>query len=333
METTTTKPDTKRVNIPTRYTFSDSEIAELAKKGVQFARAYESLEKDFTSIKADYKLRLTNLENERDRLDEKIADGFEMRPTDCETTFNDPERGKKTTRKLCGEIVSVEAMSHFDLEKELIPKDETKVLPDDLNLDVTSITIIPASQMLGTNLGDALGAAAASTDQPQVLIPEFNSPDWGAKTLRSHFKKAAEKAGWPEVAIKTLLAQCGGNDMPAIRATMAPHVKGIYVTSVEVEGVGRATLQVDYQERWGEFDGTHHLSVWGMIEPLGQVTTDFPEAWDERERLTHLSSQLSNAAIANNWPDVAKTYLAHCIEGAPLADLVALAERLAGRAK
>jgi hypothetical protein len=320
---TTTKPDTQRVNIPTRYVFTDAEMIELAKRGVQLGRAYEMLDKEFGSLKADFKLRMTNLENERARLDEKIADNFEMRDTPCILTFNAPTRGQKTfTIEATGEVVRTEAMSHFDLEKELPLPKEAKVLPDDLSIPPNDLGDIHfSSGRPGTPIGEALDQAAASTEQPQVLIPNFESPDFGAKSLRHEFKKAAQKAGWPLAAIKTLLAQCAGNDMPAIRATMAPHVKGA-VQSVPV---------AEYHQRWGEFNGTHHLSVWGMLEPLGQVTTDFPDAWDERERLAHLSSQLSNAAIANNWPDAAKTYLAHCIEGAPLADLVSLAERLAGR--
>jgi len=340
--TTPINPDAKRVNIPTRYTFTDPELIELAKRGVQFARQYEALDKDFTSLKADFKLRLTNLENERARLDEKIADGFEMRGTDCLCAFNTPTKGQKTfTIEATGEVVRSEPMTPLDNVMDLPLKDEPKVLPDD-PADIVKCTVYRDGVLdealthrmeskMGTNLGDALGQAAAGTDQPQVLIPDFNSPDWGAKTLRSHFKKAATAAGWPVAAITTLLDQCKGNDMLSIRNTMSPHVKGFVTMPVEVEGVGGCTLEIQIIEAFGTFDGTHHLSCWGMLEPLAGISLDFPDAWDEGERLTHLQSQLKNKAIAKQWPDAAKTYLAHAVDEATLSDLVSLAERLSGK--
>lgn len=337
MTETNNSPDAKRVNIPTRYTFTDPELIELAKRGVQFARQYEALDKDFTSLKADFKLRLTNLENERARLDEKIADGFEMRGTDCLCAFNTPTKGQKTfTIEATGEVVRSEPMTPLDNVMDLPLKDEpakeAKVLPDDVSTigaDVQADRVHFSSGAIGTNLGDALGKAAAGTDQPQVLIPDFNSPDWGAKTLRNEFKKACVKAGWPVAAIETLLSQCKGSDVAAIRKTLAPHVRGAVSYPVEggVEGV---TFSPGRLAPWGDFNGTHHLSVWGMLEPLSKVTTEFPDAWDENEKLGHLCQQLTNAALNSQWPDAAKQYLAHCIDGATLEELIALAERLKG---
>lgn len=338
METPTQKPDAKRVNIPTRYTFSDKELIELSKQGVQYARQHEALEKEFSSIKADFKLRLTNLENERDRLDEQIADGFCMRATECLIHFNEPTKGQKTIYIAdTMEVVRTEQMSPLDLDRELplkMPAEtlkEVKVLPDNPDdiLPINGETLHP-SEPLGTSIGDALDSAAAKTDQPQVMIPEFNLPDWGPKTLRNEFKKAAAKAGWPILAVTTLLDQCKGNDLAAIRATLAPHVKGFTHIPIEIEGVGSATLEIDSRDQFGDFNGEYHLSVWGMIEPLKLSGSTFDHEFSSEERHADFVCRMNNAAIVANWPDAAKTYLAHSMEGATLEELVSLAQRLGG---
>lgn len=371
------KKDTKRVTIPARYTFLDSEVIELAKRGVSLARQYEQLERDFKSIKADYTLRLTGLENDRVRLDAKVMDGFEMRDTECEITFNDPIKGRKTTRRVdTGEVVTEEPMSPFDLERELPLKVEQPAKPDAVLPDepsdvmaVDAATITP-SEPCGTNIGTVITNAAVNSEAPQVIIPNWDEEDWGPKSIKTAFKKAATAAGWSVAALNTLMeAVKGNNDVPTVKATLAPHVKGAKVEPVIVptpeptahipgsteEFLSKPTPEIGAEPTDTPFDDTPvvptngHFAdandpLAGIVEPDGFIRSPFgllerikielpSEDMLEKDYTAEMRNRLNNAAVVASWPEAAIRELNKQTSELGHRELVKMANRFSGKSE
>jgi hypothetical protein len=78
-----------------------------------------------------------------------------------------------------------------------------------------------------TPLGDALTAAAAATDLPQLVIADFDAKDWTSGGLIKAMRAAAKTSGWPEAAINTMrdvLFRADG--VEAAKDSLRPHVHG-----------------------------------------------------------------------------------------------------------
>lgn len=375
IETPTENPaekpkDTKKVTIPVRHLLSDAEVRALSERGVSVARQITSTQRDFDSLKADYKFRITNLETERERLDEKIESGFEMRPVDCEITFDDPVRGQKTTRRLdTNEVVAVEQMSPLDRERELPLKVEQSakpdaVLPDEPSdvLAVDAATITP-SEPCGTNIGDVITNAAVNSEAPQVLIPNWDEEDWGPKSIKTAFKKAATAAGWSVAALNTLMeAVKGNNDVPTVKATLAPHVKGAKVIvpdglnaflSQETPEIGAEPETPSESTPDTPFDDTPVVPTNGQFadanDPLaGQVEADgfirspfgflerikieLPsEDMLEKDYTAEMRNRLNNAAVVASWPEAAVRELNKQTAELGHRELVKMANRFSGK--
>lgn len=355
MEKPTTNHDVQPIRMPVRHDLTNEEIAGEARKLAALTRVRERKESEFKCLQKQWKSDDQQLELQINAHRDRIEQGWDMRPADCVVYFNEPEKGKKTIILASnGSVVSVEDMSPFDLDKELplqMPAETLKdanVLPDDTSFlgdgdigganDINNINF--SSGRLATRVGDILDSTAAKTEQPLVLIPDFGSPDWGAKTLRSEFKKAAKKAGWPEVAIDTLLEQCKGNNLPAIRDTLRPHVKHQCVHREVVEGIEVSVLKVDTRaselshdelvSAFGTFDGKQFASVFGLLDPL-VIELNLDAMSYTSEEKSNVARKLNDAAIVANWTDQARRQLDHAMDGATLDQLVALAERLSGK--
>lgn len=129
-----TAPDTKPTTEQIRFDLTNDEIAGISRKREGIAQDRERLDEGFTSLKLDYKAKAERLDLEASELSRKIREGFEMRETRCEISFNNPERGFKTIRRLDnGGVIRVEAMTALDVEQRELPI-ETKAKPEGRDL-------------------------------------------------------------------------------------------------------------------------------------------------------------------------------------------------------
>lgn len=127
-------PDTKPTTEQIRFDLTNDEIAGISRKREGIAQDRERLDEGFTSLKLDYKAKAERLDLEASELSRKIREGFEMRETRCEISFNDPERGFKTIRRLDnGGVIRVEAMTALDVEQRELPI-ETEAKPNGRDL-------------------------------------------------------------------------------------------------------------------------------------------------------------------------------------------------------
>lgn len=242
-ETETPIPDIVRETIQAQHKFSDPEKLKLNERLIQSMDAQDQIDREFDSVKQEFKSRIEKAQLETDVLRGKLRDGFEMRATRAIVSFNTPEHGRKTfVREDTGEIIRDEAMSHADFNRPLFRngdgKDATEPEPadtilaqheadfenthegegtkDDLEVDPTAAK---------TNLGEALDSAAIKTDQPQILLGGFGLDDWNQKGLTKAFVVAATAAGWSKPAISAMRAQILALDnVAAIKDLLRPFV-------------------------------------------------------------------------------------------------------------
>jgi len=112
--------------VPVKYTFTDAELADIARKAEQERSQIRQFEEQFDSIKSDYKAKIEGAEMRLNLYLDKAGDGFEMRPTEVVIVFNEPKRGRKTIyivdRKQPdwrGEKASEEDMTVADFQVEM----------------------------------------------------------------------------------------------------------------------------------------------------------------------------------------------------------------------
>lgn len=290
----TLKRDVQPIRAQARFDFNDAQISELARKGVSVSRAKDRAEAEFDRLKAQHKDTIAGLDLEASKIRDAIESGFEMKETDCEIEFNFPSKGRKTIRRLdTGAIVSEQDMTVIDQERDLPLEGEKKDAgeapapggaPETTGRQVT--------ETVGqTNVGNAIGKAAAGTEQPKIIL-NLDAGDWEPKGLKDAFRSAAKKAWWPTAAVKTmteLLNKCA--DVAAIKETLRPHVK---VSDLPVEA---QQVAEDVKHRWTENNGTL-----ARLPKLDLKLIDYDEAED-------LMGAANNKAIVANWPQGARDWL------------------------
>lgn len=103
-----------------KYTFTHEEIHE---KGIELARVSQertTVESERKHAAATFKARLDGKDAEIKVLGDHINNGYEHRYIDCETRFNDPNTGVKSTyRKDTGEFVRKDPMTPEEMQLEL----------------------------------------------------------------------------------------------------------------------------------------------------------------------------------------------------------------------
>ena len=99
-----------------RYNYTQDERRE---KGQQLADTHIRLgtvNEELDRVKADYKAKVSTLENEINSLSTQVSTGYEMREYVCFYEYDQPEKGKKTLRRKeppC-DVVRVEEMTEAD---------------------------------------------------------------------------------------------------------------------------------------------------------------------------------------------------------------------------
>ena len=103
-----------------RVEFTEKEILEQAKKLAEANAELSRAENNKKSVTSQLKADCDSISSRIAVLSGKINDGFEYRQVNVETTFDDPKRGMKTTRRLdtC-ETVECETMTGAEMQEEL----------------------------------------------------------------------------------------------------------------------------------------------------------------------------------------------------------------------
>lgn len=106
-----------------KHVFNADEAAELSRKLLSALDDHANAEKEFDSIKAQYKAKITEAESRVGTVSATMRAGFEMRVKDCFVVFA-PEEGKKTYFLADDEEmknpVGIETMTPDDFQQDLI---------------------------------------------------------------------------------------------------------------------------------------------------------------------------------------------------------------------
>lgn len=245
-------PNTVREKTQASYKFTIEELAALGTRLSHTRRDMTRVESELDSIKQDYKVKLSTIELEQDSLCRKLDDGFEMRDAAAIVTFNVPRAGRKVyCHEDTGEFIKEEAMTHADFQLPMFRNGDGQdaTAPTDAELEVKDYPHVQpgeGAEFLSTDgegtkedlgrivdvpnagetpLAAALNSAAVNTEQPRIVIEDFDGAKWTVAKLMKAFRTGAKEAGWPEAAISALKAgifKC--ETVPAAKELLRPHV-------------------------------------------------------------------------------------------------------------
>lgn len=245
-------PEIIRETIQAPHKFSIDEKLNLSDALLAAMSNKDQIESEFDCAKAEFKSREKKADDEIGDITRKLRLGFEMRPTRAIIQFNTPEHGRKTfVREDTGEFIRDEQMTFADQERplfkngdgqdataptdtELEAKDYPHVQPGEgaeflstegegTREDLGRIVDVPNAGE--TPLAAALDSAAVNTEQPRIVIEDFDGSKWTVAKLMKAFRLGAKEAGWPEAAIsvlKSAVFKC--ETVPAAKDLLRPHV-------------------------------------------------------------------------------------------------------------
>lgn len=134
-----------------RVEFTEKEILEHAKKLAEANAELKRAEDNKKAVTSQLKADCDSISSRIAVLSGKINDGFEYRQINVETTFDDPKRGMKTTRRLdTNDVIETETMTGAEMQEEL-----------PLGGEVT--------KQVGTNLGQVIEMAQAKKPERPPL--------------------------------------------------------------------------------------------------------------------------------------------------------------------
>ena len=161
-----------------RYNYTPDERRE---KGQQLADTHIRLgtvNEELDRVKADYKAKVSTLENEINSLSTQVSTGYEMREYVCFYEYDQPEKGKKTLRRKeppC-DVVRVEEMTEADRQTVM---DSIEAQVSDASDGSTTLVVLP-------------GAAPKPVQQPDAA--EDDELTWAAQLEAQRKQTAAENA-------------------------------------------------------------------------------------------------------------------------------------------
>ena len=178
-----------------RYNYTPDERRE---KGQQLADTHIRLgtvNEELDRVKADYKAKVSTLENEINSLSTQVSTGYEMREYVCFYEYDQPEKGKKTLRRKeppC-DIVRVEEMTEAD--RQTVMESIEAQVADGATEESTTLVVLP-------------GAAPKPVQQP-AEAGEDDELAW-AKALEAQRKQTAAENAEKKKASKGRRTSSGG---------------------------------------------------------------------------------------------------------------------------
>lgn len=181
-----------------RYNYTPDERRE---KGQQLADTHIRLgtvNEELDRVKADYKAKVSTLENEINSLSTQVSTGYEMREYVCFYEYDQPEKGKKTLRRKeppC-DVVRVEEMTEADRQTVMdsIEKQAADAQPDGDG------TIVPFTGQ---------GSATPKNVTPTPPAGEDDELTWAAQ-LEAQRKQTAKENAEKKKAGKGRRTSSGG---------------------------------------------------------------------------------------------------------------------------
>ena len=133
-----------------RVEFTEKEILEQAKKLAEANAELHRAEDNKKAVTSQLKADCDSISSRIAVLSGKINDGFEYRQVNVETTYDDPKRGMKTTRRLdTNEVIECETMTGAEMQEEL-----------PLGGEIT--------KQVGTKVGQVIEMAKAKVERPPL---------------------------------------------------------------------------------------------------------------------------------------------------------------------
>lgn len=114
-----------------RVVFTEKELLEIGKKLAESNRDLEAAENEKKSVTATLKAKCDSVASRIQQYAGELTNGYTYRSVACETRFDCPKKGMKTTVRLdSGETVSVDAMSLGEMQADLELVESDKSSPD-----------------------------------------------------------------------------------------------------------------------------------------------------------------------------------------------------------
>ena len=115
----TPKPP-KKTEQSLRVKFTEEEVVKLARKLAEKNAEAEQAENDKKAVTKQLAAKCEGIAAQVSEISGKINAGFEYRTVQCETTYDDPKPGMKTTRRLdTMEVIEQETMTLAELQQDL----------------------------------------------------------------------------------------------------------------------------------------------------------------------------------------------------------------------
>ena len=110
----------KKTEQSLRVKFTEEEVVKLARKLAEKNAEAEQAENDKKAVTKQLAAKCEGIAAQVSEISGKINAGFEYRTVQCETTYDDPKPGVKTTRRLDTlEVIEQETMTLAELQQEL----------------------------------------------------------------------------------------------------------------------------------------------------------------------------------------------------------------------
>lgn len=204
-------------DIQAAYKFTPDEVAHMNSQLRQHLNDIDALEDQKKAAMQDFKLRITNKENEAKLLRNKLDSGEETRPVKALVEFDTPRSMKKFFHPHNREFIREEPMQPADWQLPMFKPtpDGTEAPAPKGDVDVPTKTPAaaakpgkktpdgdPAANAGSTPVGAVLTQSAAGTEAAKIELDL--TVDYTHEQLLKAFKAVAKKAGWFETQISVI---------------------------------------------------------------------------------------------------------------------------------
>lgn len=185
-----------------RYSFTPDERRELGQRLADAHIKLKAVNEELDRVKADYKARISTIDNEITLLSTQVSTGYEMREYVCFWEFDQPEKGKKTLRRKeppC-DIIRVEEMTEADRQTVMDAIEREAAAAQDAHPTPDTGTIVPFTPQ---------APAGPKNVTPTAPAGEDDELEWSRK-LEAGRKKAAKEDTEKRKASKGRRTSSGG---------------------------------------------------------------------------------------------------------------------------
>jgi hypothetical protein len=202
-------PEVKQ-HIQAPHKFDDSEIAVMNNELRENLGTIETLTDQKKQSAQDFKLRIDTCANRVKLLRMKLDSGEETRPLEAIVEFDVKRGSKKFLHPVSREFIREEQMQASDYELPLFKKADDgseKPAVEVAKPAKGKKTKEPKSEPGETNVGDAIGKAAAGTEQKPLDMALVFPTGVASSAIIKAFRGAAKRANWSPAATSLIVDQ------------------------------------------------------------------------------------------------------------------------------